>query len=193
MSASRSFIDVLVGKLTAYVDVSSRPAPSVLTPVWAASLDAVPVTPWAASRAYLDHLGTPRIEGPAANDAPTANTATSREAPRPTDTAAGLPWFEAIMQARTPGPADDAAATSRTPAELAAIQLLRRLGATSLTARASDLEIRAAWRQLLRECHPDAHPHAREADRVVLTARLRAVIRARDILEPRAAVDQAAA
>lgn len=188
MSASRSFIDVLVGKLTAYVDAASRPAPSILTPVWAASLDVVPVTPWAASRAYLGHLSATRVEEPASPGA--ADTAS----PRTTDAALGIPWFEAITQVRTQGPPDrDTAATSRTPAELAAIQLLRRLGATSLTARASDLEIRAAWRQLLRECHPDAHPHAREADRVVLNARLRAVIRARDILEPRAAADQAAA
>lgn len=188
MSASRSFVDVLVGKLTAYVDASSRPAPSILTPVCAPSLGAVPVTPWAASRAYRGHLESPPLEKPASDSAPSVNT------PRSGDTPAGIPWFEAILQSRTACPAQpDPAAAMRSPAELTAIQLLRRLGATTLTAHASDLEIRAAWRQLLRECHPDAHPHAREADRVVLNARLRAVLRARDILEPRAAADQAAA
>jgi curved DNA-binding protein CbpA len=61
--------------------------------------------------------------------------------------------------------------------------LLRRLGASHLHDGSSDTDIRSAWRQLLRECHPDAHPQAREAERIVLTARLRAVIRARDVLE----------
>jgi curved DNA-binding protein CbpA len=81
----------------------------------------------------------------------------------------------------------------RTPAELTAIQLLRRLGAPHLREGSSDVEIRSAWRQLLRECHPDAHPHAREADRIVLTARLRAVIRARDILDAPTSARQEAA
>lgn len=188
MSASRSFIDVLVGKLTAYVDASSRPAPSIMMPVWAPSFGVVPVTPWVASRAYLGQLGAPRTGKHA------SQVAADVQPPRPTDAAAGVPWFEAIAQVRNDvPPARGTAAPTRTPAELAAIQLLRRLGAPSLSPRSSDPEIRSAWRQLLRACHPDAHPEAREADRVVLNARLRAVIRARDILESRTACDQAAA
>jgi hypothetical protein len=172
MSASRAFIDVLVGKLTAYVDASSRPAPSILTPAWVGALGTVHVAPTVASRAY-------------------GNQSSASQSPPP-----ARPWFEAIQQTTPQTPDTHGQAPSpkpRTPAELTAIELLRRLGATSLTARSSDHDIRTAWRQLLRECHPDAHPHAREADRVVLNARLRAVLRARDILDPRPAAHQNAA
>lgn len=158
MSASRAFIDVLVGKLTAYVDASSRPAPQIATPWWVHALDTVPVTPRAASRAYVEQGASMRA---AAMDPPTPAVCTD------------APVF-------------------RTPAELAAIQLLRRLGASSLTSRSNDADIRSAWRQLLRECHPDAHPGAGEAERQVLTGRLRAVIRARDIFESQATVAPAA-
>lgn len=144
-------MDVLVGKLTAYVDATSRPTRSIQTPSWALSLEPVPVSPQVAFRA------------------------------RPS---AGIPWFDAIEQA-VPSVSEPVLRDLpvRTPAELTAIQLLRRLGAPHLHDGSSDADIRSAWRQLLRECHPDAHPHAREADRIVLTARLRAVIRARDILD----------
>jgi hypothetical protein len=144
-------MDVLVGKLTAYVDASSRPARSILTPSWVLSLEPVPVSPQAAFRA--------RGSG-------------------------GIPWFDAIARpGARPAPPDARDLPVRTPAELLAIQLLKRLGASHLHDGSSETDIRSAWRQLLRECHPDAHPHAREAERIVLTARLRAVIRARDVLE----------
>jgi hypothetical protein len=76
---------------------------------------------------------------------------------------------------------------ARRPAELVAIHLLRRLGADDLGATSTPAEVRSAYRRLLRACHPDAHPQAREADRVVLNARLRAVVRAWEIFEGEAA------
>lgn len=74
-----------------------------------------------------------------------------------------------------------------------AIQLLQRLGATSLGVHSSDAEIKSACRQLMRTFHPDAHPAAKDADRSILTARLRAVIVARDILDARPGVGSVAA
>ncbi len=182
MSASRSFIDVLVGKLTAYVDASSRPAPSIQTPWWIATLDAVPASARTASRVYTGHAAydTAETRDPA-REAPTgAAPSAARLSARP--------WFEAIRQeapVTEPAATSEAALPARTPAELMAIELLRRLGAFDVHARSSDADLRSAWRRLLRDCHPDVHPHLREADRIVQSARLRALIRARDILDPR--------
>jgi hypothetical protein len=172
MRASRSFLDVLAGKLTAYVDASSRPAPSVQTPWWAQTLTAPPSSSAAAAaRAYGAHA--PASQRPA-----------------------GQPWHEVIRQRQAAAPEDHRAAAeaarpaapvARRPAELVAIHLLRRLGADDLGATSTPAEVRSAYRRLLRACHPDAHPQAREADRVVLNARLRAVVRAWEIFEGEAA------
>lgn len=152
-------MDVLVGKLTAYVDASSRPASnpsaSIQTPWWVASLDRVPVSGQAAARAYVRHPGV--------RPAPPAGQVDARTASAPAAPTA-------------------VAATPRTSAQLAAIQLLRRLGATDIDAASSDAALRSACRRLLRACHPDAHPAQDAAGRVVLTARLRAVLRAREVL-----------
>lgn len=186
MSASRAFIDVLVGKLTAYVDAPSRPAPSILTPAWVGSLAAVPFTHRFASHAYAVQACSDSL-GPATWCEPPAEPAVDDRADAPVD--ATDRTLRATPTARRAAPG----MRIRTPAERMAIELLRRLGATSLTSRATDEEIRAAWRRLLHTCHPDAHPHAGDADRAALTARLRAVLRARDILEPRTVEHDAAA
>lgn len=150
-------MDVLVGKLTAYVDASSRPASnpsaSIQTPWWVASLDRVPVSGQAAARAYVGHPGVYPAQ-PAGQ----------------------------VDDARTAAAPAAVAATPRTSAQLAAIQLLRRLGATDVDAASSDAALRSACRRLLRACHPDAHPAQDAAGRAVLTARLRAVLRAREVL-----------
>ena len=186
MCASRAFIDVLVGKLTAYVDAPSRPAPSILTPSWVASLAAVPSTHRFVSHAYAVQACRDPL-GAATSCEPPAEPPVDEKADAPADTTARTLRATPTARRATPG------MRSRTPAERTAIELLRRLGATSLTSGATDEEIRRAWRTLLRACHPDAHPHAGDADRAVLNARLRAVLRARDILDPRAVEHQAAA
>jgi curved DNA-binding protein CbpA len=62
--------------------------------------------------------------------------------------------------------------------------MLNRLGAT-LSRTASDEDVRRAYRQLLRETHPDLH---QDADATTLdrqSERLRAVIRAWDVFQQR--------
>jgi hypothetical protein len=76
-----------------------------------------------------------------------------------------------------------APAPVRSPAELTAIGLLHRLGATTIDAASTDDELRTAWRSLLLACHPDAHPHVQGAERAALTARVRAVLRVKAILD----------
>lgn len=191
MSASRSFIDVLVGKLTAYVDASSRPAPSVQTPPWIGSLETLPATAGVVSRAYTGRWSPDIQRGVNATGMPHAVTSAAEQHP------SAHAWFHAVgRQASgidTAPRLEPSEVADRTPAEITAIELLRRLGAPELHRRSSDDDLRSAWRRLLRECHPDAHPHVREAERIVLTAKLRAVIRARDILDARTPARPAAA
>lgn len=63
----------------------------------------------------------------------------------------------------------------RSPREQLAIQLMNRLGAT-LPLTASDADIRDAYRQLVRESHPDLQHGGDAATRDRHTHRLRAVI-----------------
>lgn len=74
----------------------------------------------------------------------------------------------------------------RSTREQLAIHLLNRLGA-SLTLTATDEEVRSAYRQLVRESHPDRH---QGADRDTLDGharRLRAIIRAWEVFHGRTA------
>ena len=170
MSASRSFIDVLLGKLTAYVDASSRPAPTIQTPDWVATLSPLP--------------------GAAVNVASRAYASQAQREVRNTPPIA-MPWYEAVAMGRAEHAraatsafsAPRAAVPSRTAIERTAIQLLQRLGAGEISEASSNAEIRSSYRRLLRTCHPDTHPGASEADRAALTARLRAVIRAWSVFE----------
>jgi hypothetical protein len=171
MSASRSFIDVLVGKLTAYVDASSRPAPTIQTPSWVASLNPVPMAAaGAANRAYACQA----LPGDAPSTPPGAT---------PWSEAAGMARVAHARAATHVSSSTRAVAPSRTAIERTAIRLLRRLGAGEISEVSSDAEIRSSYRRLLRACHPDTHPGASEADRAALTARLRAVIRAWSVFE----------
>jgi len=63
----------------------------------------------------------------------------------------------------------------RSPRERLAIQLMNRLGAT-LTLTASDEDIRGAYRQLVRESHPDLQQEADAETPDRQAHRLRAVI-----------------
>ncbi len=72
----------------------------------------------------------------------------------------------------------------RSPREQLAIQMLNRLGAT-LSRTASDEDVRRAYRQLLRETHPDLHQGADAATLDRQSDRLRAVIRAWDVFQQR--------
>ncbi len=74
----------------------------------------------------------------------------------------------------------------RTPRERVAIQLLNRLGA-NLTDAATDEDIRSAYRQLVRETHPDRHQDADSAALEAHARRLRAVIRAWGVFQGHAA------
>ena len=72
----------------------------------------------------------------------------------------------------------------RSPREQLAIQMLNRLGAT-LSRTASDEDVRSAYRQLLRETHPDLHQGADAATLARQSDRLRAVISAWDVFQQR--------
>lgn len=170
MSASRPFIEVLAGKLTAYDGASSRPtaerAGAILAPVWLASLPALPVAAAAAARAYVSLAGV----RPTAPTAPASSGAAHAGAPATT------------RRRVVPGTTAHARPPRRTAAQLAAIQLLRRLGADDVDATSSDAQLRSACRRLLRQCHPDAHPHLDSAGVAALNVRLRAVLHARAAL-----------
>lgn len=166
MSASRPFIDVLVGKLTAYDDASSRPtsatATSIVTPAWLASLAALPVAAAVAARAYV-------VEAAATSSSADVSAPASRPRHGPSTR-------------KTSASPRSTSAPRRTASQLAAIQLLRRLGADEVDGTSSDAQLRSACRRLLRECHPDAHPHLDAADAAALNVRLRAVLQARAAL-----------
>jgi len=167
MSASRSFIDVLVGKLTAYVDAPSRPTsdPSavIATPWGVAALDPLPATGGAVARAYGEHAGS---AGPSEHAAGASRLA---DAVPPSAATFGSEHADRVRP--------------RTPAQRTAIQLLQRLGATDVHQASSDEQLRSACRRLLRACHPDAHPGLSEADRAVLSGRVRAVLQVRAVLD----------
>jgi hypothetical protein len=102
--------------------------------------------------------------------------------------AAGIPVEAAQEPARSGSRASAGLRppVQRSPREEVAIQLLNRLGA-SLTAAATDDDVRAAYRRLVRASHPDRHHGADSATLDGHTRRLRAIIRAWDIFQGRAA------
>lgn len=73
----------------------------------------------------------------------------------------------------------------RSRREQIAIQCLNRLGAT-LDATATDEDVRSAYRQLVRETHPDRHAGVDAATLAAHSRRLRAVVQAWDTFQGRA-------
>ena len=158
MGARLGFADVLFTKLT---DVPPPVAPGrqsesrIASPSWVHRLEPLRVT-----AARVVHQRYPQL----ASAAPAA---------------AGIPV--AATQETSRG-GSQACRRPRSPREQLAIHLLNRLGA-HLTVAATDEEVRSAYRQLVRDTHPDRH---QDADSVTLDGharRLRAIIRAWDVFQ----------
>lgn len=173
MGARLGFADVLTSKL---VDVPPPVARGgresrIASPAWVLRLEPLCV----ASASFL-HMRYPHLASaaPAAGGIPmeatssaTCGSSSAPSAPAPAP-AVSRPARRAV---------------SRTPRERLAMQMLNRLGA-SLDATATDEDVKRAYRQLVRETHPDRHQDA-PATLDAHAQRLRAVIRAWDLFQGR--------
>lgn len=168
MGARLGFADVLFSKLTDVPPPVARGGQEarIASPSWVHRLE-----PLRAVSATLLHSRYPQP----ASAAPAAGGIPVADAP--------APWRggSTARSSLRPG-----CAASRTQRERLAIHLLNRLGAT-LTAAATDDEIRSAYRQLLRQSHPDMHPDASAADRDAHARKLRAIVRAWAVFQGRPA------
>jgi hypothetical protein len=165
MGARLGFADVLFAKLAdapPLVASGWRSEPRIASPSWVHRLE-----PLRVASAFVLHQRYPQP----ASAAPAAAGIPMEAAQGPSRSGS-----QASLRTRLP--------VKRSPRELLAIDLLNRLGA-SLTAAATDDDVRSAYRQLVRESHPDRH---QDADRVTLDGharRLRAIIRAWEVFQGR--------
>jgi hypothetical protein len=166
MGARLGFDDVLCAKLAdapPLVASGGLSAPRISSPGWVHRLEPLRV---ASASVLHQRYPLPASAAPAA---------------------AGIPVEAAPGRSRSGSTASSArVAVARTPREQLAIHLLNRLGARLTQASTND-EIRSAYRQLVRESHPDRHDGA---DRQTIDGharRLRAVIRAWEVFQGRAA------
>jgi hypothetical protein len=179
MGARLGFADVLLSKLSgAQPPVGPiRHEPRIASPSWLHRLDPLPVV----SAPLLRQ----RYPQPVAVPPPASPVAPAPEQAHVTRAATG-PDSGSSRQGCSRHPLHASPAAARTQRERLAIQLLNRLGA-GLTPAATDEEVRSAYRQLVREAHPDRHPQADALAREGHTRRLRAVLRAWDLFQARVA------
>lgn len=170
MGARLGFADVLFSKLADVLPPVAHGRSSELriaSPSWVHRLEPLRVSP---ARAVHQRYPQPASAAPAAAGIPVTAT---QEASRGGSQAS----FDSAQDVRP---------VRRTDRERLAIHLLNRLGA-HLTVAATDEDVRRAYRQLVREAHPDRYP---DADRATLEGharRLRAIIRAWHVFQGRAA------
>ena len=174
MGARLGFADVLLSKLA---DVPPPVAPGertarIASPAWVHRLEPLRVAP---ATIVHSRYASPASAAPEAGGIPVDVV---QEPRRGGSTARSADADPVVRAARRP--------VVRSSRERLAIQLLNRLGA-QVTAAASDEEIRSAYRRLLRETHPDRHPTADARTAAEHTRKLRAVVRAWEVFEGRAA------
>jgi hypothetical protein len=169
MGARLGFADVLFAKLAdapPLVASGGLSEPRISSPSWVHRLE-----PLRVASAFVLHQRYPHLASAAS-------------------AAAGIP-MEAAQESSRGGSQVSSArraavAQKRTAREQLAIQLLNRLGAR-LNAASTDEEVRSAYRQLVRESHPDRFP---DADRMTADGharKLRAVVSAWDVFQGRTA------
>lgn len=167
MGARLGFADVLLAKLA---DALPQAAPGwpgeprITSPSWVHCLE-----PMRVASAFVLHQRYPQP----ASAAPAA---------------AGIPMESTSESSRSGSPVPprpERQAVCRSGRERLAIQLLNRLGA-SLSPTSTDEEVRSAYRQLIRDSHPDRHHGVGRATLDVHASRLRAVVQAWDVFQGRA-------
>ncbi|HTV01002.1 MAG TPA: J domain-containing protein [Luteitalea sp.] len=174
MGARLGFADVLLSKLA---DVPPPPAAPgermarIASPSWVHRLEPLRA---ASATVFHSRYAHPASAAPGVGGIPVDAT---REPRRGGSTAP----FEPVAPPVTP-----VRRAPRNPRERVGIELLNRLGA-NINGAASDEQIRSAYRRLLRESHPDMHPTADAHALDGHTRKLRAVVRAWEVFEGRAA------
>ena len=182
MGARLGFADVLLSKLADVPPpvVVGRPTARIASPSWVHRLEPLRVVP-----ASFLHSRYPQSvsAAPAAGGIPVAAAQEPLRGGSQASSRGDRDGAPDPVARRKRSPAG--CRGSRTQRERLAIQLLNRLGA-NLGPRATDEEIRSAYRLLLRQWHPDMHPGATATERESHARTLRAIVRAWEVFQGRA-------